>query len=216
MELVLASLFGLVPLKKNHSAALVARSEVVARLVEFDGRYDVGFRNVFDIAFVAEASVRATVSNSFLSVEDRQAYENVALCEMPSPCRSSGRVAVVGTTTSAGALPFTNGIRSPIHVGRSLVPGPNVVDIQRTECLHHRRILFGLCEGTRLLVLPVDTIGTITDGVLDGDKHVEVVMRFGLRVRDGVVTVGPGIQSMAERSGSAAALAARNRKALTE
>lgn len=78
MEFVLASLLRLVALEEHYSAALVARGEVVAGLIELDGGYYVGFCNVFYISLIAKASAMSPLAYRHLIPE--RSYEAVSRC----------------------------------------------------------------------------------------------------------------------------------------
>lgn len=63
VELVLARLFRLITFEEDDTPAFVAGGKVVSRLIEFDGRDDVGFCDVLDVAFIAKApATTASVS----------------------------------------------------------------------------------------------------------------------------------------------------------
>lgn len=54
MKLILAGLLRLISLEKYYAAAFVAGSQVVARLVKFDGGDDICFGYILDITLVAK------------------------------------------------------------------------------------------------------------------------------------------------------------------
>lgn len=59
MEFVFAGLLGFVAFEEDNSASLVSSCEIVSRLIEFDGRYYVGLRDIFNVSLIAETSVKS-------------------------------------------------------------------------------------------------------------------------------------------------------------
>lgn len=59
--------YSFVALKQYDSSSLVASSEVVARVIEFNGRYYVGFSDIFNLSLVAEALCKLPRRRGLLS-----------------------------------------------------------------------------------------------------------------------------------------------------
>ena len=57
MKLVLACLLRLITLEQDYTSTFVTSSKVVSSLIELNRGDYIGFRDIFDVAFVAKAPV---------------------------------------------------------------------------------------------------------------------------------------------------------------